>query len=257
MAPPPNLLGLGFLLFCLMVSLLYAHHQATAAPDISIPAATASPTRSPDAAATPDLRDSALADTFSQINNAEVTLNFPGEGFTLSPDDEAGEYVSAVMSISLENPGEFIDVGSVWTMTGHTLESVTRAGGVTISLRGSVDGSTWDAWRPYDHFHYSQYDLDDVTGAITADLYGHLISFEPDTRFLQFRIRWDSAALDEPVQILTARFSFISPQPTPDSVQRDISARAASGDSMALPAIAQPVISRTNWGCPQDRKSVV
>jgi len=145
---------------------------------------------------------------------------------------------SQIIAVPLDNPQPFLDVGSLWRLSAP----LTDTGAVTIRMRGSVDGDTWDAWIAHDHFHLTD----------SGDMYGHLMTFSSETRFIQFEIMWNTRT---DVRIDSVELSFISPGNTPDTVLSQLSAPTSAEGIARLDVPAQNVTSRTNWGCPEGQNS--
>jgi hypothetical protein len=177
---------------------------------------------------------------FDDIQHGELTLTFPAPGLVITPG-ESGAYQSDSIAVPLDTIDLFLDVGTIWGLStpGYDNDSVV------ISLRASADGAAWGDWLDYDHFHFTE----------TGDLYAHLVTFDKNTRFVQFRVVWDGAALSEPIIMRDVRLAFISPQQTPERVLQQMGSMSA-GDRLQLPQAApQPVVSRTAWGCPDGQGS--
>ncbi|MEQ8677689.1 MAG: N-acetylmuramoyl-L-alanine amidase [Aggregatilineales bacterium] len=165
--------------------------------------------------------------------NVSVTVNLPSQGIT----QQTSGYVSDVIAVPLDNPQPFLDVGSIWRLSSP----LDDTGVVTVGMRGSVDGAAWAEWTTHDHFHLTD----------SGDMYGHLITFPAETRFIQFQITWNTR-ID--VQITAVELAFISPGATSQTVINQLNQQTEPVPIARL-AQAQPVVSRTNWGCPDGQNS--
>lgn len=165
--------------------------------------------------------------------NISVTVTLPEQGIT----QQQSSYLSDVIAVPIQNPQPFLDVGSIWRLSSP----LTDTGVVTIDMRGSVDGVAWSVWTTHDHFHLTE----------SGDMYGHLITFPAETRFVQFQIRWN-ARID--VQITSVELAFISPGATPQTVINQLNQQTEPVQISRF-AQAQPIVSRTNWGCPDGQNS--
>ncbi len=145
---------------------------------------------------------------------------------------------SQIIAVPIQNPQPFLDVGSLWRLS----TPLTDTSAVTIRMRGSVDSQTWDDWVAHDHFHLTE----------DGDMYGHLITFPAETRFIQFEIIWNTRT---DVIIEAVELAFISPGNTSQSVLSQLDAPITTNDITRLDVPAQNVISRTNWGCPDGQNS--
>jgi hypothetical protein len=176
-----------------------------------------------------------------EIAEDEITMVFPVPGLELRPGMPAGSYVSGVIEVPLAPAGPFLDVGTIWTLDAPVWDNDA----LIIGLRGSPDGTTWQDWIDYDHFHFTD----------SGQMFAHLVTFDPATRFLQFRVLWDGPALRETVTLQSVRLAFISPAETPAAIMREVEAAQRALEIVPPLAAPQPVVSRTGWGCPHGQGS--
>jgi hypothetical protein len=175
------------------------------------------------------------------IAEDEIPVVFPAPGLELHPGMPAGSYVSGVIEVPFAPAGPFLDVGTIWTLDAPVWDDDA----LLIGLRGSADSVTWDDWIDYDHFHFTD----------AEQMFAHLVTFHPSTRFVQFRMIWDGAALRQAVTLRSVRLAFISPAETPASIMQEVEAAQRASEIVPPLAAPQPVVSRTGWGCPHGQGS--
>jgi len=162
------------------------------------------------------------------------------EGLTLS-GGESGTYTSPPIAAPLP----FTDVGPQW------LIDLPAGAGYTLELRTGPDGNTWDDWVEVEG------ELDWVRPE-TNEWMGDLVAVPKPIRlhrYVQYRWYFTAAPDGQSPLLRRLRLAFIDasmapeiqappPQPTP----------IAGGQS--LDAYPKPsVVSRTNWGCPDEQGS--
>ena len=179
--------------------------------------------------------------TTTDISRETITLDFN----LSSPSDSIGiqsdaTYISEVVTVPDINPEPYLHLGTVWWVDGVLLDTSI----ITISIRDSIDNETWSDWQAYDHFHL----LDN------GDMYGHLLTFPPETAFLQFQLAWNTPDLRINATIRGVELAFISPGITANPVTQPFQQPNDNGGFVIL-ADAQTVVSRTQWGCPDGQNS--
>ncbi len=150
------------------------------------------------------------------------------------------EYLSDPVRVPLLNAAPFLAVA----VRQKTAPAVLKT--PQISLRGSVDGLSWSEWRDIAAAHDSSEEENGPAGRTSS-----LALFDPETRFIQFRLGssgGDSLSGDSRVQIV-----FISPGKTPDAMRERIRQKSDSFMSTENQTGKYPkptVVTRTEWGCP-------
>ncbi|MDX1995795.1 MAG: N-acetylmuramoyl-L-alanine amidase [bacterium] len=190
----------------------------------------------------------------SPISNAETPVTFEPGAFVLDgrltiATDGAGSYTSPAYPVPLSSVAPFLSVGTIWQVDNPAYYDAL---GISVQVRGSVDGQTWTDWRHYEEF-----------GLSSVGVYSDLMTFDPATRYVQFQIVWDGTVLEGDLTISGGKLVFINPGVTPPAQQAQIDAAAVSGGM--VPAAPDPVtglaynrpsvVSRTQWGCPQGQSS--
>lgn len=120
---------------------------------------------------------------------------------------------------------------------------------IEIRVRGSRDSVAWSEWEVLT--------VDDHLSTEDPTIYrgGH-VEFESGTktRFIQYAITFNQSAPNAPVTLDALTFVFIDPGRTPQrTIEKILQERGppASAAAVAKP----PVISRTEWGCPDGQSS--
>jgi uncharacterized protein (TIGR03437 family) len=152
----------------------------------------------------------------------------------------AGEYVSDPVRVPISNPAPFLAVALRQQIEGVVPK--TRL----VSLRGSIDGSLWSKWSEIAASHDSSEEENGPAGVTSP-----LVLFDPETRFIQFRLV--SSGDDPHDESSRVQIVFISPGRTPDAVRQRIRLKSdplMSTDNQTGRYPKPTIVTRTEWGCP-------
>ena len=146
-----------------------------------------------------------------------------------------GSVISTPIAVPLDLAEPFLAIGARWTGAD---------GRIAISLRASVDGTTWSDWRTFGR---------DSDSEIAGEAVGALLLLDARTRWVQFRTT--GAETDKQETLTALRLIFINPGTTPRELRETIAAKTIQGamnlDQLQLAKYPKPpIVTRTEWGCP-------
>ncbi|MGE0132325.1 MAG: N-acetylmuramoyl-L-alanine amidase [Blastocatellales bacterium] len=171
-------------------------------------------------------KEASAQDIQSKVKHGELQ-------FDLKRESPSGAFISREIKVPLEGIEPFLAVGAVW-------EAGTR---VAVSMRGSVDGSSWSGWREFNADHDSMTQPGERVGALTL--------MDRRTQFVQFRAVNENSAGEEALAATGLKLHFISPGATPKEMRERIEERARGENRMPSTKYPKPpVVTRTEWGCP-------
>ena len=193
-------------------------------------------TSSPSPSPTPTA-NLATSNIIRETINVDLNSSSSSDSISVQSDTTA---ISDVITVPEINPDPYLHLGSIWHINGALIDTSI----VTISIRDSIDGETWNTWQAYDHFHL----LDN------GDMYGHLLTFPPETGFIQFQINWNNPDLRINATITGVELAFINSGETENPITQPFQQTNNNGGFVTL-SDAQPVVSRTQWGCPEGQNA--
>ena len=166
----------------------------------------------------------------AEAQSPQVVPPIERQRFVLTP--VGSDWSSPLIPVRIGRSAPFLAAGHSWQQ-----ESV---GAFTLRVRLSADGVAWGDWMRVEVDH----------DTIDAGSAGGLIFIDAQARYLQYHLLGEAGQIPARVDV-----DLINPGRTPDELQdfhrRSITADRA-GDLPFLTGSAPrpPVVSRTDWGCP-------
>jgi uncharacterized protein (TIGR03437 family) len=159
-----------------------------------------------------------------EVRHAEITFSF-------GKTERRAAGGSLIFDVPLRKPEPFLALGATWESDDPEADKLR------LSLRTTLDNVIWSDWLELPVNHEAEPGLQTSGLALL------------DARTLRIECRFSSAA-----ELLPAfnnlRFHFISPGATPRELQAQIQAKAMSKQQASIKYPKPPVVTRTEWGCP-------
>ncbi len=161
--------------------------------------------------------------------------------FEIQGNHSRGIFTSRSVAVPIEAAEPFLAVGAV------LIGDVNNDARILISLRGSVDGSSWSDWREFEADHDSM--------SRVGEYIGGLILLDRRTKLVQYRITVEKGTSGFSPAVTDLKLSFISPGVTPKELQvRMLKRTGETMNAINQPPTTKyprpPVVTRTEWGCP-------
>lgn len=149
----------------------------------------------------------------------------------------SGAVSSAIIDMPLDDPEPFVAVTLRWKAD----DGITEV--LAFYVRGEIDGE-WTQWR--------QIELDDDLPPDFPYVQGTLMLYDNKLERLEFRAEAAPGFVIDDAEPVSVEAIFISPGKTPDTVLTGLAKQSAEGTKFIT---RPPVVSRTDWGCPDGQES--
>ena len=152
-----------------------------------------------------------------------------------------GYAVTDTMRVPIAVPEPFLAVTARWSAPGFTDSPVT------VAISSSENGISWNSWQdiPVD------YHTSDEPGIFM----GEMLFLDKSTTLIRYRViqnRSLSGTVQFPENIT---FAFISPGATPENKRKSYLDMYRGAEKTAAWGEKPPVVSRTDWDCPDGQQS--
>lgn len=174
---------------------------------------------------------------FAQRIQSTPRIRHEALQFDLRRESIRDAFISQPIKVPIDSAEPFLAVGAVWEAEARLI----------VSLRGSVDGNSWNGWR--------EFNADDDSTTQPDEGIGALMLMDKQTRFVQFRVVNENLAGLESPAARRLKLHFISPGATSKETLERIQRRARENLSKEnqMPSTTYPkppIVTRTEWGCP-------
>lgn len=189
----------------------------------------------------PEIRHNQLSYDFSTAQPEMIRDGavFTGEGLVPAAGYSYGIFISKAIEIPLKDADPFLGIGVRYRLEGSVND-------VDISVSVSRDGYEWDEFFPV------EYDEDIVLE--DGYLASSIMVFDKEAAFLRYRIDFRNASAER-VVVKELSVSFISPGKTPEGITAGTQSIGGTNPESPADFPKPPVVSRTDWGCPDGQGS--
>ncbi|MEA5445582.1 N-acetylmuramoyl-L-alanine amidase [Gammaproteobacteria bacterium AB-CW1] len=173
-----------------------------------------------------------------------MQLDMDVDGVRPGKDSGSAVLLSEAISVPLTDPRPFIAVAPV--IHGHR----PAHAGVVVELRASLDGERWGEWQEASDHGHGPDTGPGLAQRLKVDLGdqvmpGELAFFDPETRYLQYRVSLSADFLGNRPRLARLSLHFISPGETTES----LASKPLADEGRLLPQSAQPgYVPRSSWG---------